>query len=193
MSEVVISAAGCNIELVQTTCGVTLTQETANQVEINADSSATIVSVPSAQIEINQTANTVEINQTATAVVIIGIGSNGTDGADGLNEGLIAKISDFTLTAADDYTTYSNEGASALITATLATPSAALKNGFVNLTEHGFKIKAPTGKKIKYGSVETATGGHLTTTEIAAYLEVLGVNNDVYIVRGPVGDWRVDA
>lgn len=102
-----------------------------------------------------------------------------------------AHTADFTLTADNTGGSFSNDGATALITFNLPNAAVDLVFTFVVNDTDGIAIDAAGTNTIRLGEVISAAGGIVSSTQIGSVLTIQGVNDTEWNATTIIGQWSV--
>jgi len=101
------------------------------------------------------------------------------------------KTADDTLTVAQSRTTFTNSGATGLVTLTLPDAAAGLVYRFRVADTDGLKIAAATGDTIRVGSSVSAAAGNVQSSIVGEMVELEAVSDSEWVAGPYVGAWLV--
>jgi len=87
--------------------------------------------------------------------------------------------------------TFTNEGATGLVTFTLPAASIGRRVEVVVQDVDGVKMLAGTGDTIRLGSTVSGTAGYAQSTQIGATLKLVCINATEWVAEFFVGTWSV--
>lgn len=100
-----------------------------------------------------------------------------------------ALTANYTLTAANTGGSFSNDGATALVTFTLPPAAADLVFTFVVNDADGIAVDAAGTNTIRIGTLVSSAGGVATSTQIGSVLTIQGVNSTEWNATTVIGVW----
>ncbi len=102
-----------------------------------------------------------------------------------------AYTADFTLTADNTGGSFSNDGATALVTFQLPAAQTDLIYTFVVTDSDGIAIDAAGTNTIRVGSQVSTAGGTATSTQVGSTITLSGVSDSEWVATNIVGVWNV--
>lgn len=125
--------------------------------------------------------------------VVTEIGGLWTDGTSNFGptatDTVIDRTADLTLTAANVGITYTNSGASALVTLTLPAAVAGMRYRFVCIDADGLKIQAVGSDLIYHGTSVSSAAGSLSSNTIVSTVELVALSGGRWVTFAPTGLW----
>jgi len=104
---------------------------------------------------------------------------------------IFAVTANDTLTAANTGNTYTNEGATALITLTLPTAALGYEFEFIVVDTDGIRVQAAAGDNIRVGSEISGTAQYIQSAKIGSVVKIKAVNSTNWVAVSSMGTWSV--
>lgn len=100
-----------------------------------------------------------------------------------------AKTANETLTAAQSYQTFTNEGAAGTVTLSLPTPVAGLEFTFVVVASQSLVIDVGGSVVIYVGEIPSSAGGGASSNSPGSIITLKAVSTTVWVATSLVGSW----
>lgn len=101
---------------------------------------------------------------------------------------IIIKTADFTVLESNSNSRYSNEGASALVTATLPSPVVGMIYGFYCDNANGISIVPTVG--IRIGSTFISGVAGIKSTDVGSFIMIVCYKTGEWATENLVGNWE---
>lgn len=100
-----------------------------------------------------------------------------------------SKTANYTISAADNYRDFDNNGAAGQVTFTLPAATVGLAYGFAVLEAQNLIVSAPGGVVIYLGGLATSAGGNITSNTVGSYLSLKCRSATEWMVQSSMGSW----
>lgn len=98
-------------------------------------------------------------------------------------------VSPYSVLITENRTSFTNEGATGMVTFTLPTAVANYDYTFIVQDADGITITANTGDTIRFGGTVTAAAGSISSTTIGSVIRLTAINSTEWLAVSLVGTW----